>query len=54
MNITELIIKEIIDRYDSKKILKNRLRKKSKADVYYAICLNNKDVVHVFESLYIE
>ena len=50
----ELVIKEIVDKYSRQKILKNRLKNKSADNTTYSICLNNKDVVHVFEEIYIE
>lgn len=52
-SIPELIIKEIVDKYNNQKILKNKLKKKSKTKTY-SICLNNKNEVHVFEEIYIK
>lgn len=52
--ITELIIQEIVDKYSRQKILNNRLKNKSTDRDTYSLCLNNKDIVHVFEEIYID
>ncbi len=52
--LKESIIRDVVDNYKSKEILINRLRNKSKSDVYYGISLNNRDVVHVYNSVYVE